>query len=618
MTATGPGPRPLLKPALAAGSWRWTANAVLALGGASLVLFLGLDTLRVRLAASDFGLVRAVAEVRSDIAVAHLWIELATGGHESGEDVWRPINRSLTLSQAMVEGGEVGSGAWVVTQIEDPALRREAADLRSGLQRFAEVTLRRQGALARGEAVGPGSPLDTECDRLFREVLRAADRLQAGAEAHLQSHQDRFRLAVYLVLVAWALVVATAFWSLRRFESRRQRAEAILRDRDLQLVQVQKMEAVGRLAGGMAHDINNYLAAIRAQAELVKRKPLPAERLQEKMGAVIATVDKASGLIQRLLAFARRQPIHPEVVGLNLVVDGLGPLMEQTLGEDIRVETALQRDLWSVRIDPGQLEQILVNLLVNAREAMPHGGTVRVETANATLAAGVGNRPVGTGGDYVVLTVSDSGPGIPAEVIDKLFEPFFTTKGERGNSGLGLATVYGIVKQNGGNVWAENAASGGAIFRVYLPRSHDHRSTAARPATRAGESCIGDERVLLVEDNRDVLEATRALLEASGYRVTAAASGDEALRALAAGGPVDVVVTDVVMPGMSGPEVVARIRERWGELPVVFVSGYSDSVAGARGVLQSGALLLQKPFTAEALCRQVRAALQQPPSSPAG
>jgi two-component system, cell cycle sensor histidine kinase and response regulator CckA len=598
-------PRPLLKPPARKGPWFRVASTALAIGLASIALLLSVDLLRGRLALESFGLSRAAGEIRAELATSHVWIEQYTSGDGvAPEDFWRALRRAVALLDALLDGAELSEGPWRVRRVEDAALRAEASALRQALRHFLESTLARQAAYERGEPAGPGTALDAAYDAEFRALAQQSDRLQAAAESSVVRRLRRLDLAFYAILALWAGVVATTFGALRRFEGRRLRAEAALKERESHLVQAQKMEAVGRLAGGVAHDINNYLAAIRAQAELVLRKPVPPESLRDKMTAVIGSVDNAAVLIQRLLAFGRRQPVRPEVVCLNQVVEAWRRMATDTLGDDTTLETHLEPDLWNVLVDRGQMEQVLVNLLVNAREAMPRGGRLSIVTENASFPEPTPADPVATAGDYVVLSVADSGPGIPTELHDRIFEPFFTTKEQRGNSGLGLATVYGIVKQSGGNIWATNPAGGGARFDVYLPRT-EQAPVPAAAAVPAG----GDERILLVEDNEDVRTTTAALLESVGYRVHEAASGLDALATLEGIAHLDLLITDVMMPGMGGAAVATKVRARIGEeVPVIFLSGYSDSVVGVRGILP-GTELLTKPFTPEALFTVVRAVL---------
>jgi signal transduction histidine kinase len=464
--------RALLRPLPSMRAWYALASGSLVVGLASIGLLVGLQRARDRRLRDDVAISRAAIQIRAELATSHVWLEeYSSGDRVSTEDFWRGIRRSLVLLDAMIGGAEVREGPWRVRAVADPQLDERARALRQELSRLAAVTLERQTAHDRGDPAAAGSILDVAYDHQFHDLMDQAVDLQAAVEDRLTIRIRRLDSLFYGVLAAWAAVVAVTFAGLRRFEERRLRSETVLRDREMDLLRAQKMEAVARLAGGVAHDINNVLAAIRAQAEIVQRKPLGEGRLREKMDAVIASVERASGMIHQLLAFARRQPIRPQPVNLNRVVERWRGTLEQTLGEKVSLETALDPALWDLDMDPVQVEQVVLNLVVNAREAMPCGGSLRIETANRVFCEGGAGRPVSEPGDYVVLTVSDSGPGIPPELLDRIFEPFFTTREERGNSGLGLATVYGIVKQNAGNVWASNSAQGGAQLRVYLPRS---------------------------------------------------------------------------------------------------------------------------------------------------
>jgi signal transduction histidine kinase/ActR/RegA family two-component response regulator len=612
--------------------WTWAPIALLALGLISVVLLAVLDGLRERLTAEDFVLMRATGDVQAGLAVSHLWMEqYAAGDAIAPAEIWEGIDRSRSLVRALLDGGEIQAGdRWRIERLAEPDLRRQALALQGEIRHFEEITRERQAGVESGLPVGVGSAADRVYDRVFRNLMIHADQLRSASERRLARRLARFRFYSRCLLGGWVLLLGFAFAGFRRFEERRRRAESVLRDRETQLVEAQKMEAVGRLAGGMAHDINNYLAAIRTQCEVLLRKPQPAERVAEKLSLVVAAVEKASALIARLLAFGRRQPIRPEVVNLNRVVEGLEKLMKQHLGENVELDLALAADLGNVNIDPTQVEQVLVNLLVNAREAMPQGGRLAVETANVSFGdsdSDRNRRPVAHPGDYVLLAVSDTGIGIPLDIRDKIFEPFFTTKQEAGNSGLGLATLYGIVKQNAGNVWVYSEPGRGTTFKIYLPRCREEAAAPVRSARSAQPAGVprsggGSERILLVEDNAEVRESTQNLLAAAGYRVVLAADGSEALALLArldgldgTDRAVDLVITDVVMPGLSGPELAGRLRERYGPIPVIFVSGYSDSVVHFHGVLDPQVHFLSKPFAAEALFQKVREALAAPRDS---
>lgn len=428
-------------------------------------------------------------------------------------------------------------------------------------------------------------------------------------------------------LIGWGLLVVLAAWLVARRERRRAAAERALRESERRLHQAQKMDALGRLAGGVAHDVNNYLAAIRTQCELVERRARAGradpEEVARKMELVVATVLKASSLVERLLAFGRRQESHPELVDLNGVVESFERMMGGSLGEGVTLETRLAPDLPAVEADLSQLEQVLANLVVNARDAVAGagGGRIRVETA----AAGA------PGGERVCLAVSDTGPGIPAAIRDQIFDPFFTTREDVGASGLGLATVYALVEEAGGRVEVESdpgrrgSGEWTTVFRVLLPPAgrespRGEASGRERPGRGGAPGGAGrGERILLVDDSPELREAVRSLLESQGYAVTAVSGRDEALAAGAAAGEAahgfDLVVTDVRLRDGSGPELVERLRAEGGPLPALYMSGYTDRIAlrpgAARGEEGGEAFFVKKPFSGEGLGRMVRELLDR-------
>ena len=384
-----------------------------------------------------------------------------------------------------------------------------------------------------------------------------------------------------------------------------------------QFFQAQKMEAVGRLAGGVAHDFNNLLTAILGSTDLLL-ETLPVDHPGRDEGAEIRKAAlRAADLTRQLLAFSRQQVLAPRVLDLNDLVANLHKMLRRLIGEDVDLRTTLATELGAVRADPGQLEQVIVNLAVNARDAMPNGGKLTIETAKVDVGEGKGDAaavPVVESGPYVMLVVSDTGTGMDAETKARMFEPFFTTKPKGQGTGLGLATVYGIVKQSGGYVWVDSEPGHGTTFKIYLPRVNaDVDPQSASPDIRR---LNGSETVLLVEDQDQVRELTKRLLEVRGYRVLVAASGPEALR-LAEGhaGHIHLLVTDVVMPGMSGREVGLLLAPTHRDMRVLYLSGYPDPAVVDQGVLAPGTPFLQKPFTSEALARKVREVLDGPTST---
>jgi PAS domain S-box-containing protein len=378
-----------------------------------------------------------------------------------------------------------------------------------------------------------------------------------------------------------------------------------------QLLQAQKMEAVGRLAGGVAHDFNNVLTAIAGYAELLREDLSADDARRADVEEILRASERAAELTHQLLAFSRRQVLAPRVLDLNAVVGDLDKMLRRLIREDIELRTALAPELGAVRADPGQLEQVILNLVVNARDAMPNGGKLTIETANAELDESYAlDHPTVVAGPHVMLAVSDTGVGMDATTQARIFEPFFTTKERGKGTGLGLATVYGIVQQSGGHIWLYSEPGRGATFKIYLPRV-DQAPEHLAPAPGAHEAPRGTETVLLVEDDETVRTLTRKRLEALGYTVLSVSAGADALNLAASHvGPIHLLVTDVVLPGMSGRELAARLESARPGLKVLYTSGYTDEAVVHHGVLDPGIAFLQKPFMSGTLARKVRDALE--------
>ena len=400
----------------------------------------------------------------------------------------------------------------------------------------------------------------------------------------------------------------------------REATQAVLVKREEELRHAQKLEAVGRLAGGVAHDFNNLLTAILGYSELLVSRLDQDPVGRQNAELILQAGRQAAAVTYQLLAFSRKQLLQPRVINLNLVVGDMERLLRRVIGEHIELDIRPEAELARVRADPHQLEQVILNLGVNARDAMPRGGRLRIATSDAVLADD-DTRPEATelpSGEYVVLHVSDTGVGMSQETITRIFEPFFTTKGPGQGTGLGLATVYGIVKQSGGGVTVESRPNKGSTFRVYLPVEHapvDEPVPVPPPPARP--TVEEAETVLVVEDEEMVRELVCTVLSEQGYRVLHAPDGRAAL-ALAGGGAgekspsFDLLITDVVMPGMSGPDLVAQLTERRPGLRVLFVSGYSENDISDQGIIHPGIQFLEKPFTPNALARKVREVLDEP------
>ncbi len=392
----------------------------------------------------------------------------------------------------------------------------------------------------------------------------------------------------------------------------RKRAEEeseVLRE---QFRQSQKMEAIGRLAGGIAHDFNNLLTIIKGYSQLSLIELKEDSPLKKNIEHIHGATDRAANLVRQLLAFSRRQILEMKVLDLNAILTNLDNMLRRVIGEDIELITVLAEDLGRVKTDPGWIEQAIMNLVVNSRDAMASGGKLTIETGNVDLdeaytCGHVGVEP----GRYVMLSVSDTGVGITPEVMERLFEPFFSTKEKDKGTGLGLSTVYGIVKQSNGDIWVYSEPGKGATFKIYLPRV-DEPLEERREKVLGDELLRGSETILLVEDEENVRKLALRVLERQGYKVLSARDGDDALLICEQHkGRIHLILTDVVMPGMSGHELAKRLKSLHPEIKVLYMSGYTDDTIVLHGVLVEGVNYTQKPFTVDALTKKIREVLEQ-------
>jgi PAS domain S-box-containing protein len=503
------------------------------------------------------------------------------------------------------------------------ALRRSEANYRSLIQnapygicrasaegRLLDVNpalVEMLGYASEAELLGRDLVAQVFADPVYaRQILQEAEGRNRDAETDWKKRDGtsiRVRLSVRLVRAAES---PSVYYELV--------AENITERRALetQLRQAVKMEAVGRLAGGVAHDFNNLLMVIKGHAELLLERVGPDPWAHQKVEQVQRAADRAAALTRQLLAFSRMQLLQPRVVDLNVVVTEMGRLLPRLIGEDIDLAIRLAADLGRVKADQSQIEQVILNLAVNARDAMPDGGKLVIETSNVDLDEGYARRhPPLAAGHYALLAVTDNGIGMDAETQAHIFEPFFTTKEKGKGTGLGLATVYGVVKQSGGYIWVYSEKNRGTTFKIYLPRVDDPVD-ASRGADVAGETPKGRETILLAEDEDAVREIAREFLQLSGYTVLEASDGASAL-ALAEkhDGPIHLLVTDMIMPGMTGRELSQRLVENRPEMKVVFMSGYTEYATSREGEISESEILLAKPFTRVTLAHTVRDTLSR-------
>jgi len=397
---------------------------------------------------------------------------------------------------------------------------------------------------------------------------------------------------------------ASSIISVSRDVTERKRLEA-------QLQQSQKMEAVGRLAGGIAHDFNNMLTAVKAYSEFLLEDLDPADARRTDVQEIAKAADRAASLTRQLLAFSRKQVLQPRPLDLNEVVVGMEKMLSRLIGEDLHIITRLDPDLKLVEADPSQIEQVIMNLTVNARDAMPDGGVLTIETRNVTLDhvdPAWGIEP----GAHATLAISDTGIGMDEAVRAQIFEPFFTTKPIGQGTGLGLSTVYGIVKQSGGHISVHTEPGHGSTFKVYLPHV-DTSSTGPMLGPAMSRLPRGTETIVLVDDDEGVRAVARRILQRAGYTVLSAPDGVEAIRLIGESrGGVHLLVTDVVMPGLGGRDLVTHVRDTHPDLRVLFVSGYTEEGVRRHGMLNTESAFLEKPFTAERLAQKVREVLDAP------
>jgi two-component system, cell cycle sensor histidine kinase and response regulator CckA len=526
------------------------------------------------------------------------------------------LRRSEERFRAFVE--QSSEGIWCV-ELPEPLDTRlpeeQQADsiLAHGFISECNLVMARMSGFASVEELR-GKPLSTLLapqDRRNREYLLAF--VLAGYRLSDAESEERDRLGRAKVFLNNLVGVVEngrlmRAWGTQRDVTERRRLEDHLR-------QAQRMEAMGRLAGGVAHDFNNLLTAILGYADIARKRLEPQSTLRAPLEEISKAADRSAQLTRQLLAFSRKQLVEPRVVDLNEVVADVEAMLLRLIGAGIELVTRLDPNAGRVRMDRGQLEQVIVNLAVNARDAMPGGGRLLIETSTADVSAADHAAPVGAeAGRYVRLSVTDSGCGIAPAVQEAMFEPFFTTKEEGKGTGLGLATVYGIVRQSGGHIAVESAPGRGARFDIYFPRV-DRPADAVDAGSVLAQPLGGGETIVLVENEDVVRELVQRVLGSSGYTVLRARSAEDALDLLKAHqGPVDLLVTDMALPGVSGMQLAERAAAARPRLKVLFVSGYPDDGAAHLPLERPAAPFLQKPFTPDLLLRKVREVLESRPA----
>ena len=567
--------------------------------------------------------------IRADGFRSVLAVPLKTGDRIIGVlSLGDVAGRIYTEDELALLAAFVGQGA---VALENSALYREIRDARDFLQSITEnspdaiittdglgrVTYFSRGAEEMfscraeemiGTPVADFYPGGLEEARSVKRRLDQEGLLRNYESAFLAKDGRRVEVSASISVLrdATGAVVGT-LGLLKDIAERRQLEE--------QLRQSQKMDAIGRLAGGIAHDFNNLLTVIAGRAQMILSRLRPEEPIHRDATLVRTTADRAAALTQQLLAFSRKQVLQPQVLNLNAVMTAMEPMLSRLIGEDIELAVVPAPGLDRVQADPGQIEQVIVNLVVNSRDAMPQGGRLTVETANVELDEAYARRHVSVpAGPYVTLSVTDTGAGMDEATRSRVFEPFFTTKEPGKGTGLGLATVYGIVKQSGGDIRLYSEVGTGTTFTIYLPRVVEAISPPDPTASPTATVPRGDETVLLVEDEPEVRDLAREILEASGYTVLQACDAQDAVfMAERHAGPIDLLLTDVIMPRQSGRALVEQLRPLRPEMQVLYMSGYTNEAIVRHGVLDPDTLFIQKPFSPAGLGHKVRAAIDRVP-----
>ena len=441
---------------------------------------------------------------------------------------------------------------------------------------------------------------------MFRELLEeVSSKLSVVQESGQWRHRKKDGTIIHVEISSHALPFGSGNTRLVLVSDVTERKKL-----EEQLRQAQKMEAIGRLAGGVAHDFNNLLTIISGYGQLVRERLGSDDPASGFMTEVLKASERAAALTRQLLAFSRQQVLTPSLVDFNGLVGNTEKMLRRLIGEDIELVTILKPGLGQVKADPGQIEQVIMNLALNSRDAMPKGGRLTIETANVNLDDGyVRDHPEVQPGPYVLLAVSDTGIGMDAETQKRIFEPFFTTKEKGKGTGLGLAMVYGIVRQSGGHIWVYSELNVGTVFKLYFPRSQETHAASHTPVQQP-RSVRGSETILLVEDEESLRKLVKSILQRKGYAVLAPEDVMEALDiAQKHAGPIHLLLTDVIMPKMSGRDLAEQVVSFHKETRVVYMSGYTDDAIVQHGVLDSGVSFVQKPFSPDAIARKVREVL---------
>jgi len=630
------------------------STAVFLIGIFSITLLMWVNRISDRQRMNSL-IVAAFMDAQINVATGHLWLEEALSGDSTAKEALSEIDQAINLVDAALNGGKSDHGL-ISEPLKDPGQRARLDELKTMIMKFKVLAEER---LSKPAEAGVGSVYDQRFDALFKDILANASALEDAVEE--SNRKDRVKSGrIFLgTLSAWAFLVAAATAGLWKREKRRTSAEEALlkaheqllaqaeeltlhrerlaelveirtaeltsantllrneiterRKLENQLCQSQKMEGIGQLAGGVAHDFNNILTAIIGYGNLAVMRLKTDEKTTQYLEEILAAADRATHLTHGLLAFSRKQLITLQPADLNSIVSSVEKMLGRLISEEIELKTRLSNEDLIVMADPGQIDQVIINLATNARDAMPDGGSLIIETSRFTMTGDYcKSHGFGAVGEYALLTVSDSGQGMDRATQARIFEPFFTTKEVGKGTGLGLSMVFGIIKQHNGFVTVYSETDCGTTFKIYLSLAKGE--AAPRHLAEVMESVAGgNETVLVVEDNEEVRNFTRTLLEQNGYRVLEAVDGQDAVaRFRAHRDEIKLVVMDVVMPKMNGKEALMKIQAIRSDVVALFTSGYTADVIHKKGVIED-INFISKPAPPQTLLRKVRELLDALP-----
>ncbi|MFQ5509924.1 MAG: ATP-binding protein [Leptospirillia bacterium] len=563
-----------------------------------------------RLNAMHEPLVRVTDKIRLEMTTAHLWFEEIIAGDrtEPIEKVWDHIDQAEWLAHAMLEGGENDEG--VILPLEDPELIDHVQGMLVKLRAFRNVAVQRLSALPTS---GPGSGIDQAFDAIFDTFTVQAGKVEKEVDQIINAKQSAFRRTQLILIASFILLSGVMVWLFFLYSKGRKQAERERRMARLELAQTRRMETVGVLAGGIAHDFNNLLTSIGGYIELALQKISGDSALKHDLLEVQKSVDRGAQLTRQLLLFSRKQPMQLSSVDVNHNVASLGGMLGRIIGENVEVKTELDEDAWPILADTGSMDQVIMNLVINARDAMPEGGELIIRTQNTTFTEDdLHGHPGVAAGKYLCLSVEDTGIGMDDEVRERIFDPFFTTKGLAEGTGLGMSVVHGVIEQHKGWIDVDSTPGVGTTFRVYFPADDTVRAADDTDASLSIHTPVEEGRVLLVEDDDSLRKFADIALSRDGYEVVSAATVEEAMALLEQeGAHLDLVFCDVILPDGSGIELADRVRAEYPDLPLLLTSGYPEDMSDWDRIHAKHLRFIQKPYTLADLQRVVAEVVRQ-------